>query len=146
MSLLHTISLDTLTRLVGTPACLTVIDIHTDEDFAADPRLVPRAVRRGSSKAADRAAEFDGRSAVVVIPQHGLKLRDRAATVPVLEGGTVRLGKAALPTALGYAAWPRSLHAWEHFPAADAREDLALGKGFDVRRVDLAITHQDFAA
>src|SRR4051794_29351740 len=110
MSLLHTIFFDTLTRLVGTPACLTLIDLQTDEDFAVDPRVVPGAVRRRWSKGADRAPEFDGRSAVV-IPQEELKLRDGVATVPVLEGGTLRLGKAALPIALGYGAWPRSLHA-----------------------------------
>ncbi len=46
MSSLNTISIDKLTRLIGTPACPTLIDVQTDEDFAADPRLVPGAVRR----------------------------------------------------------------------------------------------------
>jgi hypothetical protein len=109
MSLLHTISLDTLTRLIGTPACLTLIDVPTDEDFAADPRLIPGLARRPWAKAADWA-RFDGCSAVV-ISQEGLKLSQGFASVPVevLEGGTLAWGKAALPIAPTYGALTRSL-------------------------------------
>jgi hypothetical protein len=41
MSSLTTISIDKLHRLVGTPRCPAVVDVRTEEDFAADPRLIP---------------------------------------------------------------------------------------------------------
>ena len=42
----NTISSDKLSRLIGRPDCPALIDVQTDEDFAADPRLIPGAVRR----------------------------------------------------------------------------------------------------
>ena len=42
----HDISADKLARLIGTPKCPALIDVRTEEDFAADPRLIPGAVRR----------------------------------------------------------------------------------------------------
>ena len=41
MPSISTISIDKLARLVGTPKCPVLIDVQTDEDFAADPRLIP---------------------------------------------------------------------------------------------------------
>jgi hypothetical protein len=41
MSPINTISTDKLARLIGTPKCPVLIDVQTDEDFAADPRLIP---------------------------------------------------------------------------------------------------------
>ena len=41
MPSINTISVDKLARLIGTPKCPLLIDVRTDEDFAADPRLVP---------------------------------------------------------------------------------------------------------
>ena len=104
MSSLNTISIDKLARLIGTPACPTLIDVQTAEDFAADPRLVPGAVRRPWADAADWAGEFDGRPAVVIC-QKGLKLSQgvaawlRHAGVPaeVLEGGALGWSGAGLP-------------------------------------------------
>ena len=46
MPSINTISVDKLARLIGTPNCPALIDVRTDEDFAADPRLIPGAVRR----------------------------------------------------------------------------------------------------
>ena len=40
------ISPDKLARLIGTANTPALIDVRTDEDFAADPRLIPGAVRR----------------------------------------------------------------------------------------------------
>ena len=41
----HTsISPDKLARLVGTAKLPALIDVRTDEDFAADPRLIPGAI------------------------------------------------------------------------------------------------------
>jgi rhodanese-related sulfurtransferase len=50
----HTsISQDKLARLIGTPKTPVLIDVRTDEDFAADPRLIPGAVRHSHQDAAD---------------------------------------------------------------------------------------------
>jgi rhodanese-related sulfurtransferase len=42
----NTISVDKLSRLIGRPDSPALIDVCTEEDFAAHPRLVPGAVRR----------------------------------------------------------------------------------------------------
>ncbi len=104
MSAINTIPLDKLMRLVGTPKCPAIIDVQTDEDFAADPRLIPGAVRRPFDTVAEWASEFSGRSAVVVC-QKGLKLSQgvaawlRHAGVPAeaLEGGALAWASAKLP-------------------------------------------------
>jgi rhodanese-related sulfurtransferase len=99
MSTLNTISIDKLIRLIGTPQCPILVDVQTDEDFAADPRLVAGAVRRPWEKAADWAPELDGRPAVV-IRQKGLKLsqgvaawlRHAGVAAEVLEGEALAWG------------------------------------------------------
>ena len=103
MSSLNTISIDKLIRLIGTPACPTLIDVQTDEDFAADPRLVPGAVRRPWAEVADWAPQFDGPSAIVIC-QKRLKLsrgvaawlRHARLRAEVLEGGALAWGESAL--------------------------------------------------
>src|SRR5436305_10402711 len=104
MSTLNTISIDKLVRLMGTPACPSLIDVQTDDDFAADPRLVPGAVRRPWAEAGDWAPEFEGRSAVVIC-QKGLKLsqgvaawlRHAGLSAESLEGGALAWAAAGLP-------------------------------------------------
>src|SRR6266436_8564603 len=66
MSSPTTISPDKLARLIGTANIPALIDVRTDEDFAADQRLIPGAVRRNHQKAADWGKEFSGHSAIVV--------------------------------------------------------------------------------
>jgi rhodanese-related sulfurtransferase len=69
-----------LALLVGTPAAPVILDVRIDEDFSADPRLVPGTQRR-PHRALANAAEAEvlrGRS-VVVICQGGLKLSQGAA-------------------------------------------------------------------
>jgi rhodanese-related sulfurtransferase len=39
------ISPDKLSRFIGAANAPTLIDVRTDEDFAADPRLIPGATR-----------------------------------------------------------------------------------------------------
>src|SRR3546814_12649848 len=78
MSAINTIPLDKLVRLVGTPRCPIIIDVRTDEDFAADPRRIPGAMRRQFRTVADWAPEFAGRSAVVVC-QKGQQLSQGVA-------------------------------------------------------------------
>lgn len=104
MSAINTISLDKFVRLVGTPKCPAVIDVQTDEDFAADPRLIPGAVRRRFAAVADWAPEFAGRSAVIVC-QKGQKLsqgvaawlRHAGVAADALDGGALAWAEAGLP-------------------------------------------------
>ena len=78
MSSFTTISADKLARLIGTANTPALIDVRTDEDFAADPRLIPGAVRRSHQTAAHWGGEFSGRPAIVVC-QRGLKLSEGTA-------------------------------------------------------------------
>src|ERR1700758_3533605 len=60
------ISPDKLVRLIGTAKTPALIDVRTDEDFAADQRLIPGAIRRNHLEAADWGEELAGRPAIVV--------------------------------------------------------------------------------
>ena len=60
------ISPDKLARLIGTARTPALIDVRTEEDFAADPRLIPGAVRRNHEEAADWGEEFSGHPAIVI--------------------------------------------------------------------------------
>ena len=104
MSSIHSISPDRLVRLIGTPKCPTLVDVRPDEEFAVDPRLVPGSVRRVHDEAFDWAAEFRGRSVVVVCPDGlGLSagvaalLRDAGVSAENLEGGLAGWIKSGLP-------------------------------------------------
>ena len=104
MSSINTISTDKLARLIGTPKCPALVDVCLDEDFEAAPQLIPGSVRRRHDQVSDWAAEFAGRSAIVVC-QKGLKLSQGAAAwlrhegVPAdsLEGGVEAWARAGLP-------------------------------------------------
>jgi rhodanese-related sulfurtransferase len=104
MSSINTISVDKLARLIGTPHCPVLIDVRTDEDFHADPRLVPSAMRRPHADPSAWAGELVGRSAVVIC-QKGAALSEGAAAwlrhadVPAdtLEDGFAGWKKAGLP-------------------------------------------------
>ena len=104
MSSPTSISVQKLSRLVGTPKGPVVVDVRTDEDFNIDPRLVPGSFRRPFADVPKWARDFAGR-AVVVICQRGLKLSEGAAAwlrycgVPAdsLEGGFEAWAKAGLP-------------------------------------------------
>jgi rhodanese-related sulfurtransferase len=108
MSSVNSIACEKLVRLLGTPKCPALIDVRADDDFAADPRLVPGSVRRSSDAIGDWAAEFRGRS-VVVICHKGLKLshgvaaflREAGASAEVLQdgfAGWVRTGLSLVAT------------------------------------------------
>jgi rhodanese-related sulfurtransferase len=72
------ITIAQLSRLIGTSEAPVVIDVRTEEDFAADARIVPGAQRRSHSAVADWAARYAGRR-VVVSCQKGLKLSQGTA-------------------------------------------------------------------
>ena len=50
MASINSITPEKLARLIGTPRCPAIIDVRIDDDFAADPRLVPGAIRRRHEK------------------------------------------------------------------------------------------------
>jgi rhodanese-related sulfurtransferase len=99
-----TIAVEKLARLVGTPRCPAVVDVRTEEDFAAEPRLIPGAVRRPHGSAPAWAGELAGGSAVVVC-RGGRKLSEGMAAwlrhegVPAeaLAGGSDAWAGAGLP-------------------------------------------------
>lgn len=89
---------------IGTAAAPVIVDTRTDEDFAADPRLIPAAVSWPGLEAADWSARYAGRD-VVVYCEGGLKisqgaaawLRHAGARAAVLEGGFQAWRAAGLP-------------------------------------------------
>ncbi len=104
MSSYTSISVDKLARLIGTATTPTLIDVRTDEDFAADPRIIPGALRRPHHTALDWAKDFAGRSAIVIC-QKGQKLSEGAAawlrhcgaSAETLDGGFEAWKAAKLP-------------------------------------------------
>lgn len=104
MSSYQAISSEKLSRLVGTPNAPVLIDVRTDEDFTADPRLIPGALRRPHASTPDWVSGYAGRSAAVIC-QKGLKLsegvaawlRQAGAAAEVLEGGFEAWRAAKLP-------------------------------------------------
>ena len=83
-----------LSRLVGLPTSPRLIDVRTDEDYAADQRLLPGARRRDHALLPGWQDEYRGRP-VVVVCQRGLKLSQGVAAwlrhagidAQTLEGG-----------------------------------------------------------
>ncbi len=121
-----TISVPQLARLIGTPDCPALVDICLPEDFAADPRLIPGAIRQPFAEIAALAPALAGKR-VVVICQKGLKLSEGAAAilrshgVPAenLEGGAIAWAAAGLPM-VPIAAVPAStLWVTRHRPRID---------------------------
>ena len=62
-----------LLRLIGTPDAPVIVDISIDSDFAADPFLIPGAIRHPHSDISGLIARLNGRPCVVVC-QKGIKL------------------------------------------------------------------------
>ena len=96
-----------LRRLIGTPNAPVVVDVCIDEDFSADPRLIPSAFRHPFAQVDELAARLKGER-VVVVCHKGKKLSEGAAAflrnhgVPAekLVGGIVgwrESGAALLP-------------------------------------------------
>src|SRR5437764_278563 len=79
MSSPTSITVQSLSRLIGTPKAPALIDVRTEADFQADPRLLPGAMRRPASAGA--RCTFD-----VMIEEFGL------ATEPLLRLATIVRG------------------------------------------------------
>lgn len=93
-----------MSRLIGTTDAPTLIDVRTDEDFAADPRLLPCAFRVPHGQI-EAATDRIGPAGSVIICQRGKKLSEGAAALlrvlghksEVLEGGWLEAVAAGLP-------------------------------------------------
>ena len=73
MAALNEITPTQLLRLIGTPDCPAIIDISIDEDFDADPYLIPGAFRHPHTDADALLSRLSGRPAIIVC-QKGRKL------------------------------------------------------------------------
>jgi rhodanese-related sulfurtransferase len=105
MSSYTSISTEKLSRLIGTANAPILIDVRIDDDFAADPRLIPGAMGRSHRDVHDWASNLTGQS-VVIIYQKGEKLsegtaallRHNSVAAETLEGGQLGWQKAELPS------------------------------------------------
>lgn len=94
MALPSEITIPQLARLIGTPDGPVVIDVRIDEDYAADPRLIPGSSRHAFRTCQEWAPTYAGKR-VAVSCQKGLKLsqgvaallRHAGADAVSLEGG-----------------------------------------------------------
>jgi rhodanese-related sulfurtransferase len=89
---------------VGLPDCPTIIDVRIDDDFVADPRIIPGALRQPFDQVGSLAGMLGGGKTVVVCHK-GLKLSQGAAAqlrvlginAETLEGGIVAWREAGEP-------------------------------------------------
>ncbi len=102
----NTITVDKLVRLIGRADSPTLIDVRTDEDFAASPYLIPGSLRRGWADVTTWGpALVAKRRPAVVVCHKGLKLsqgvaawlRHEGAAADVLEDGFVGWQRSRLP-------------------------------------------------
>ena len=61
------------------PHCPALVDVRTDDDYNANPRLIPSSMRRPHADPSAWAGDFAGRSAIVIC-QKGAKLSEGADT------------------------------------------------------------------
>jgi rhodanese-related sulfurtransferase len=88
------ITVSQLARLVGLPDAPLIVDVRIDDDYNADPRLLPASQRRDFKAVRTWAADFTG-SRVAVVCQRGQKLsqgvaawlRHEGIAAESLEGG-----------------------------------------------------------
>jgi rhodanese-related sulfurtransferase len=103
-----------LARLIGLPDTSRLLDVRLEEDFAADPRLIPGSARLSHQDAARLPVTRGER--IIVICQRGLKLsqgaaawlRHHGAEAESLEGGFEAWAAAGLPLLNTAALPPRS--------------------------------------
>jgi rhodanese-related sulfurtransferase len=104
VSSINTISVEQLARLVGTAKCPRLLDVRPEEQFSADPVLLPGSVRRSHSDVRQWAREFPDRSVIVIcrigdLIGHGVAawLRSSGVSADLLEGGLEAWKRAGLP-------------------------------------------------
>jgi rhodanese-related sulfurtransferase len=117
MSSFNTISPEKVARLIGVPHGPALIDVRAKEDFAADPRFIPGAIRRAYESVSSWAPDFAGRSAIVIC-EKGQKVSEGVAawlrhagspSAEVLVGGHAAWAQAGLPLVAEGKLPPRDL-------------------------------------
>ncbi len=98
------ISFDKLTRLIGTPRAPLLLDVRSEEDFAADPRLFPGATRINDQALAALAPRLGGQPSVAICQAGHWRsqgtaawLRAEKCSSEYLEGGFDAWRSAGLP-------------------------------------------------
>ena len=72
------ITISQLSRLIGLPHAPAIVDVRIDEDYRADPRLLPGSLRRDYRAINQWASGYRGKT-VVVVCQKGQKLSEGTA-------------------------------------------------------------------
>ena len=98
------ITVPQFSRLIGLPDAPAVVDVRIDDDYRADPRLVPGSMRRDYRAIATWTPDYSGKS-VVIVCQRGQKLSEGAAAwlrhegldAQTLEGGFEAWKQAGQP-------------------------------------------------
>ena len=106
-----------LARLIGLPDAPALIDVRTDADHAADPRMLPGAVRRDFRAVTSWASEYAGVRHAVVACQQGRKLSQGVAWLR-------HAGVEAESLEGGFEAWAATeglLVRPDHIPPPDAQ-------------------------
>ena len=88
------ITVSQLSRLIGLPQAPIIIDVRAQDEFAADPRLIPGA-QRYEPEVVRRSTPLLERESVIVVCEHGLQLsqgvsawlRHQGVAAQTLEGG-----------------------------------------------------------
>jgi len=125
MSAPNTITPDKLMRLVGIPAAPVIVDVRSDEDYAAEPSLLPAARHRSHRDVADWASAYAGRS-VVTVCHHGAKLSHGVAA------WLRQIGADAVSLEGGFEAW--KAEGLPLVPVARIPERDSLGRTYWVTR------------
>jgi rhodanese-related sulfurtransferase len=100
----NSIKCEKLNRLIGTTTAPLLIDVRTEEDFLADPLLIPGSFRKSHQDVSIWGRALSGKSAIIIC-HHGAKLSEGTAAwlrqlgcdAENLEGGFVEWQKGGLP-------------------------------------------------
>ncbi len=107
-----------LSRLIGTPGAPVLIDVRTEEDFEADPRLIPGSLHKDYRKVSEWNIQPSG-APVVISCQKGRKLSQGAAALLRCQGATAETLEG------GFEAWRSAGHPLlniDRLPARNAEE------------------------
>jgi rhodanese-related sulfurtransferase len=105
-----------LSRLIGLPGSPAIIDVRDDDDYGADPRLIPGARHHDYRDVAGWGPRYAGCSAIVVC-QKGLKLSQGVAALLRHEGIEAESLEGGM---LAWQAAKQTLLNPKHLPKPDA--------------------------
>jgi len=105
-----------LSRLIGLPGSPAIIDVRDDDDYAADPRLIPAARHHDYRNLAGWCQRYAGGPTVIVC-QKGLKLSQGVAALLRHEGIEAESPEGGM---LAWRAAKQTLVNPKHLPKPDA--------------------------